>query len=207
MTYKLIAGMVMAGSLFASGVATAAPWSYTTTLGAWATGGPVVDGDGDMSFSFIEMAGLGADVAVTFEEFEIGGVDYYDVGLAWAVPGYAGEGQLAYAMAVLKGDELIRSAELSITQTGSVLPQVQKLVYDLDASVPFATLAVPPSPSAANFAGRRTLVVRDYIPAQTGGTVQDLHNSFTAAIPEPSTYALLLAGLGVLGLVARRRST
>lgn len=205
MTYKLIAGMVMVGGLLASSAAIAAPWSYTTTLGQWAVDGTIVDGDGDMSFSFIDMVGLGADVEVTFEEFEIGGVDYYDVGLAWDVPGFAGEGQLDYAMTVLEGGELIRSAELSITQTGAVLPQVQKLVFDLDQTVPFATLSVPPSPSVANFAGRSALVVRDYIPVQTGGTVQDLHNSFTAAIPEPSTYAMLIAGLGVLGLVARRR--
>ena len=28
---------------------------------------------------------------------------------------------------------------------------------------------------------------------------------FTAAVPEPQTYAMLLAGLGLMGFVARRR--
>ena len=31
--------------------------------------------------------------------------------------------------------------------------------------------------------------------------------SYTAAVPEPESYAMLLAGLGLMGLVARRRST
>ena len=72
---------------------------------------------------------------------------------AWAIGG-----------PVLEGDDLIHSAEPSIAQTGSVLPQVQKLVFDLEASVPFATLAVPPSPSVASLAGRRALVTDDVAP-------------------------------------------
>ena len=31
--------------------------------------------------------------------------------------------------------------------------------------------------------------------------------SYTAAVPEPESYAMLLAGLGLMGLIARRRST
>jgi hypothetical protein len=37
--------------------------------------------------------------------------------------------------------------------------------------------------------------------------IDDINFQVTAAIPEPGTYALMLAGLGVVGLIARRRRT
>lgn len=43
--------------------------------------------------------------------------------------------------------------------------------------------------------------------ATTGGVSKDLliDRAYVAAVPEPTTYAMLLAGLGVMGLVAARR--
>jgi hypothetical protein len=38
-----------------------------------------------------------------------------------------------------------------------------------------------------------------------GFALETLSFTATAAIPEPETYAMLLAGLGLLGLLARRR--
>ena len=40
-------------------------------------------------------------------------------------------------------------------------------------------------------------------PNQSDYTIDDL--TFTQAVPEPQTYALMLAGLGVVGFIARRR--
>ncbi len=41
--------------------------------------------------------------------------------------------------------------------------------------------------------------------ASCGVSAKDAIGVFTAAVPEPQTYALMLAGLGALGFVARRR--
>ncbi len=43
--------------------------------------------------------------------------------------------------------------------------------------------------------------------ATTGGVSKDIliDRAYVAAVPEPTTYAMLLAGLGVMGLVAARR--
>jgi hypothetical protein len=47
----------------------------------------------------------------------------------------------------------------------------------------------------------------DFTTLQQGGNEYlVLANNVTAAVPEPDTYALLLAGCGVMFLVARRRS-
>jgi hypothetical protein len=50
-----------------------------------------------------------------------------------------------------------------------------------------------------------TLEIRGNVVGTYGGTYSGSLN--VAAIPEPETYALLLAGLGLIGFVARRKNT
>ena len=52
------------------------------------------------------------------------------------------------------------------------------------------------------------VAVRNLFPGDTGGFVFDATLTTTApvvSVPEPETYALMFAGLGLLGFVARRR--
>lgn len=209
MKTRLLTGLLLAGSLASPAWVQAAPWSWTGTMTAWQTLGTVTDGDSDMQWIF-ESTSIPLSTLVTFQEVEIGGVDYYDVGFDFSpVGGYAGSGQITYRMVSLDPMELLRNAELSITQTGSIQPQVVKQVWEvlpgigLPSGALLADLGVPPSPDGANFAAQTQIRVTDTIAAQTGGVVQDLHNSFN--VPEPTTMSLLALGLLALPLAGRRR--
>ncbi|WP_227815600.1 PEP-CTERM sorting domain-containing protein [Nitrogeniibacter aestuarii] len=79
---------------------------------------------------------------------------------------------------------------------------------DIDS---FASVAINPLTSVAGFDASRITFDDDHIWVNmTGLTVQagdalSFDVSAVAAVPEPETYAMFLAGLGLIGGVARRR--
>nr|WP_221403828.1 PEP-CTERM sorting domain-containing protein [Pseudoduganella umbonata] len=49
-----------------------------------------------------------------------------------------------------------------------------------------------------------TVFVNGPVQDNTWLTVNDLHLSVAAPVPEPATYGMLIGGLGILGFLARR---
>jgi hypothetical protein len=216
---KLIATLVLTGGLALSGAASASAWSWTGTLADWAASGGgtgvVTDGDGDMQFTLFNSTDIpdrpGVNDYITLSEIEIGGKDFYDVGVNWGPSGYAGGGQLVYTLnTVGGGGESIRGATLDSTITGDGTTSLM-ILYDLPVSAIFDNLssfngARDPLSGEVSFDGRSIVGVQQVFKPSDTGVFQDSHAGFLTAVPEPGD--LSLAGIGLLmAFLARRRKT
>jgi hypothetical protein len=75
--------------------------------------------------------------------------------------------------------------------------------------LPLDAIVTPPAPDDINFGqfygiGRLSADIASFVVFGPYAVIDDLTFT-TTPIPEPSTYAMLLAGLGLLGFMARRR--
>lgn len=205
----LASSLFVAGAVMASSPASA--WSLDTTLGAWALA-PVIDSDNDMKWTLLDTAGgLSPDTPIHFSEDEIGGKDFYDVGVSFSPTLTTGAG-LSYLMEVLTvaGEPLesITSVKLDSVVTGFGTVATKDL-YDIGAANSFLTLTSTDGSNTGyqSIAPRLALrVVDTFNPGQNGG-IDDAHNGYTATatVSEPVTLVSLGIGLAAIG-VSRRRT-
>ena len=112
------------------------------------------------------------------------------------------------------GFELFNLSDLSITFAGQtynltnadVAPDVS---YQDGVFLGLSYSASALAPQLAFIAGTvdATLTGNDAFVAYTIGGMDGAGSIVYAPVPEPESYAMLLAGLGLIGLIARRRST
>ncbi len=67
------------------------------------------------------------------------------------------------------------------------------------------TGATPFTTKSLSFVASSTLTTLKFTSGATGSSGSVIDNVLVSAVPEPETYAMLLAGLGLMGVVARRR--
>jgi hypothetical protein len=221
MKHNLMAGLFLLGASLGAGPAMAGPlaWTWSGTLAEWAASGAgtgqITDGDGDAVFKLYDTTSLpdGVGGFVTLSETEIGGVDYYDVGLTWDAStgyasGYGGGGQLVYSLGMLpSSDERLVAASVDSAITGIGTRATARL-YDLPSGVFFTDLmsedgAHDPLHGYASFSPRDVVGVQLTFQPSTTGVFQDAHSSFV--VPEPGSLALALAGLSGLVLLRPKR--
>ncbi len=221
MKHNLMAGLFLLGASLGASPAMAGPlaWTWSGTLAEWAASGggtgQITDGDNDAVFKLYDTTTLpdGVGGFVTLSETEIGGVDYYDVGLTWDVTtgyasGYGGGGQLVYSLGMLPGsDERLVAASVDSAITGIGTLAAARL-YDLPSGVVITDLmsedgAHDPLHGYARFSPRQTVGVQFIFQPSNSGVFQDAHSSFV--VPEPASLALALAGLSCLALIRPRR--
>ena len=97
----------------------------------------------------------------------------------------------------------LAGSQLGSTETGVVTFGSQSLNYSLASAAPFTTFSLSFTPSTS---GAYALSFHNDGGDDVGALLDNVVvNQVTVPVPEPETYALLLAGLAVLGAVSWRR--
>jgi len=223
MKMKTLAGILAAGALVST--AGAVEWEAKDgTIQNWSDWGPILDqwnppnlltcptgftcdparaGDGDTTFTLLG-GNFGRDSRVTMNEVEAGGEDFYnlDVGRDGS-PAIVGN-SFSYQISTTdtKG---FRQASLDSQLLLPILgAEVRKEIYDAITGELLLTLLSVDGSSATGSLARASQNLR-IVDTIVSGDVESLTNQVTTAgAPEPATLALF--GIGLLGLLGRRRA-
>ncbi|HEY9193215.1 MAG TPA: PEP-CTERM sorting domain-containing protein [Methyloversatilis sp.] len=173
----------------------------------WNSGASAIAAGTVIRFSAIDVAGLSASVGSLSRATVSGSTNYGISATADTVYAYQGSSASSattFLTAISTGS--FSTAEGSLVNTGLV---AGVNAVQLKAASDYAEYAGVRS-GQTTFAAYKTLVANaanwnDLGDGSFAGKVPDVTAFAVTAVPEPSSEAMLLAGLGMLGLIARRR--
>lgn len=205
MNRHLIAAATLAVTALASGNAAAAD-IYTGTLQGWYSQLNNTVADPDMTFTLDSWGSLDpTKIGVAIKEIA---PDRYDVGFSFSQVSYTGGDSIIYRMAVIPANDRITEAQLSTIVAPIDIHQPSFNAVAKVVAAPGVTLfSSGGTPSAWTSIGQqKNITVTDTVFPSVNGYYNDLHNNFqVTAVPEPETYAMMLAGLAALSFMGRRR--
>lgn len=183
------------------------------------------------SFSSVAFAGT----SIFFDDFNADTVTWNAIPAGWTVsngtvdvvgPGWWGNlcapgqgscvdldgstsqaGVLSKSLQLTAGNSYTASFDIAGNQRGGtdvvdIYFGDQSISMDIFASTPWATISLTFTPSVS---GSYDLTFHNAGGDNVGAVLDNVNVSVAAAVPEPETYAMLMAGLGILGAVVRRR--
>ena len=204
---KLLAAIFVTSALTVSGTASAAvACSGITTIGAWQTVGAC---DNFLThFTFVSSTldpTTGFSVGVNQGPV----LRFYDVGFDFVGGGLTVPGSISFVVSVIGSEHFVGAgfdtttfgatiATMNVSSSGNNLLQLTSTNRNADPSVGVTIFG------SGLFSNFSSVAVTDTFTPSAGGYFTHADN-LIATLPEPETYAMLLAGLGLLGFVARRR--
>ena len=193
--HKLLAGASLACAALGAQATLITNGTFEAYTGAAFTNGFQTVNAGSAALVGWTVSGTSVDII----EGAYGAVTGYSIDML----GSPGPGAISQSFATVTGQGYTLSFDLSVNNGSS---NNNALYVDLTGSsqVAFAG-STPFTTQTLNFVATGTLTTLMFTSGASGYSGAVIDNVSVSAVPEPETYAMLLAGLGLMGVIARRR--
>ncbi len=193
--HKLLAGASLALAALGAQASLITNGTFEAYTGTAFTNGFQTVNTGSTALVGWTVSGVSVDII----EGAYGAVTGYSIDML----GTPGPGAISQSFATVVGQSYTLSFDLSANNGGS---NNNALYVDLTGSSQAAFAgATPFTTKTLNFVATGAQTTLTFTSGASGYSGAVIDNVSVSAVPEPETYAMLLAGLGLMGAIARRR--